>query len=172
MECALLPCNRGAGGAAARRAAGARSREDGMAWWRLMLGIEAQSLAERRASENAASLFFGALIGANLGTVEDMPIGDYILVIATAAAIVMYLQLVTVTRHRLFYALNLLAFIVVLWVLLLSPFSDRLFSGTVRPGPHLFWTIVFWLATILTIHMRPLRPEPTAATAVKPGEAA
>lgn len=132
-------------------------------WWRVLVGIEPQSLAERTASENAASLFFGALIGANLGLIQDMPIRDYVLIVAILSMTVLYIQLITVGLRRLYYAINLAMVIALLWLVLMSPFADGIFTSGESPSAHLFWTIALWLATILTIHMRPVREDRPAA---------
>ena len=81
----------------------------------------AQTRAEKRAALNGISLFFGALIGANLGALEQLALRDYVLLILIVCLIVLYLQLAPVTRHRWTYLITLAAFVAGLYVLLLTP---------------------------------------------------
>ena len=72
-------------------------------WWYRYLGVEDQTPAEKRAMSNGVNLFFGALIGANLGTLDGMTLSDYTLIIAVVCLIVMYIQLAPVARKRWTY---------------------------------------------------------------------
>jgi hypothetical protein len=79
-----------------------KNGEIGM-WWYRYLGVEDQTPAEKRAMSNGVNLFFGALIGANLGTLDGMTLSDYTLIIAVVCLIVMYIQLAPVARKRWTY---------------------------------------------------------------------
>lgn len=120
------------------------------------MGVEDQSPAEKRAMVNGVNLFFGALIGANLGTLDGMSVYDYTLVAAIVCLIVMYIQVAPVARKRWSYLVTLLALTGLLYVLLIDPFGDDVFSGRSRPSPHLFVTICLWLASVASIELRPV----------------
>jgi hypothetical protein len=125
-------------------------------WWYRYLGVEDQTPAEKRAMSNGVNLFFGALIGANLGTLDGMTLSDYTLIIAVVCLIVMYIQLAPVARKRWTYLGILGGLTGLLYVLLIDPHGEALFRGRTRPPPHLFVTISFWLASVDSIELRPL----------------
>lgn len=127
--------------------------------WRRMVGIEAQSRAEKRAAINGMNLFFGALIGANLGSLERLALRDYLLLIAIVAMIVLYIQLAPVSRKRWSYLATLALMVAGLFVLLLTPVGLEAFAERPRPSPHLFVTICLWLSTVAAIEIRPLIDE-------------
>jgi hypothetical protein len=124
--------------------------------WRALLGIERQTLAERRAASNGTNLFFGALIGANLGALERLAIDDYLLLILVVALIVLYLQLAPVARRRWQRLFELLAATGGLYFLLMTEAGLAVFESDPKPGPHLFYTIPLWLVSLLMIELRPV----------------
>lgn len=126
------------------------------AMWRTLLGLDAQTRAEKRAAINGMNLFFGALIGANLGSLERLHIKDYVLLILIVCLIVLYIQVAPVARNRWFYVLTLGAFVAGLYGLLLTPLGLEVFHDRPRPSPHLFVTICVWLISVATIELRPV----------------
>lgn len=67
-----------------------------------------QTREEKTSYRNAIGLFFGALLGANLGTLTGLSLGDYLTVVATLAMSVMGLQVISAARSRR-YALGTLS---------------------------------------------------------------
>lgn len=131
--------------------------------WRTLLGIDPQTRAEKRAATNGLNLFFGALIGANLGSLEHLALRDYTLVISMVCVVVLYIQLAPVARYRLLYTAFLASYVAVLYVLLLAPAGLHPFQDRPRPQPHLFVTICMWLLSVAYIEFRPLaKDEPPA----------
>ena len=131
--------------------------------WRTLLGIDAQTRAEKRAAANGLNLFFGALIGANLGTLEHLTLSDYTLVVSMVGVVVLYIQLAPVARHRWLYVGILGSYVVLLYFLLLGPAGFHPFQDRPRPQPHLFVTICLWLVCVAYIELRPLaKTEPPA----------
>ena len=129
--------------------------------WRTLLGIDPQTRAEKRASVSGINLFFGALIGANLGSLEHLGLRDYALLISIVCVIVLYIQLAPVGRNRWVNAGTLVVMIGGLYVLLLTPLGIAFFENRPRPSPHLFVTICLWLGTVALVELRPLaRNEP------------
>jgi hypothetical protein len=131
--------------------------------WRRFVGLDAQTRAEKRASLNGLSLFFGALIGANLGSIEVLPVGDYMLIVTIVCVIAIYIHVAPVARNRWTAIAALLATVGGLYIVMMTPFSDRIFDTGIRPKPHLFFTIALWLVSIVLIELRPVLDEDAAA---------
>ena len=124
--------------------------------WRALIGLEKQSPAERRAALNGTNLFFGALIGANLGALERLILRDYLLLITVVALIVLYLQLAPVARQRWRRAGELLMVVGGLYFLLMTEAGLALFRSDPKPGPHIFYTVALWMASLASIELRPV----------------
>ena len=132
--------------------------------WRTLLGIDPQTRAEKRAAVNGLNLFFGALIGANLGSLEYLALRDYIVIAAMVCVTVLYIQLAPVARQRWVYVAILGIYVGVLYLLLIAPAGLHLFRDRVRPQPHLFVTICLWLLSVAYVELRPMaKTEPPAA---------
>lgn len=129
-----------------------------------MLGIDEQTRAEKRAAINGMNLFFGALIGANLGSLERLALRDYLILIIIVSLIVLYIQVAPVARRRWPYLATLAMTVAWLYALLLTPLGLELFENRPRPSPHLFVTICLWLLTVASVELRPVAqdPEPPA----------
>ncbi len=125
--------------------------------WRKMIGLEEQTRGEKRAALTGINLFFGALIGANLGSLERLALRDYLLLIIVVSMIVLYLQLAPVARRRGPHLINLALMVGGLFFLLMTDVGAALFEGRERPSPHLFVTICLWLVSVATIEVRPVR---------------
>lgn len=124
--------------------------------WRNLVGLQAQTIAEKRAALNAVSLFFGALLGANLGTVEQLSLRDYALIVAIISLIVLYIHLAPVAQKRWSNVAYLVVLVGGLYVLLMDDFGAGFFDGP-RPSPHIFITICFWLASLAIVEVRPVQ---------------
>lgn len=124
--------------------------------------MEEQTRAEKQAAINGVNLFFGALIGANLGTLEQIELRDYLLIAIIICLIVLYIQVAPVARRRWSYLLQLGGLVTGLYLLLLDPLGLQLFENRPRPTPHIFVTICLWLLSVASIEFRPLaREQPT-----------
>lgn len=123
--------------------------------WRRLVGLEGQTATERRAALSGVSVFFGALIGANLGVSDRLSIPEYVLMIAVICLIVLYIHVVPVARKRWSTVANLAALVAGLYVLLVHDAGLLVFDG-VRPSPHIFVTICFWLASVAVVELRPV----------------
>ena len=132
--------------------------------WRTLLGIDPQTRAEKRAATNGLNLFFGALIGANLGSLEHLALRDYTLVVFMVCVVVLYIQLAPVARRRWLYVAYLASYVVMLYVLLCAPAGMHPFADRPRPQPHLFVTICMWLLCVAYIEFRPLAQTEAPAT--------
>lgn len=123
--------------------------------WRETLGLGEQTEGEKQAAINGTSLFFGALIGANLGTSSSMTLRDYALVIALICLIVLYIHLAPVARQRWSSLAHLVALVFGLYGMLIHEAGRSVFEGP-RPSAHIFVTVCFWLASIAFIELRPV----------------
>jgi hypothetical protein len=121
-----------------------------------LLGFKEQTAAEKSAAINGMNLFFGALIGANLGSLHEIQMRDYLLIAIIVCLIVLYIQVVPVARRRWSYLVQLAMMVGGLYVLLLHPLGADLFRERPRPSPHIFITICLWLASVASIELRPL----------------
>ena len=133
--------------------------------WRRLLGLDAQTLAEKRAALNGVSLFFGALIGANLGMTTGMPLRDYALIVAVMCTLILYLYIAPVARRRLSAVAILLALLGGLYLLLIHDLGAAAFDGA-RPSPHIFITICFWVASTLVVELRPIEESLAESTGI------
>ena len=133
--------------------------------WRRLLGLDAQTLAEKRAALNGVSLFFGALIGANLGMTTGMPLRDYALIVAVVCTLILYLYIAPVARRRLSAVVILLALLGGLYLLLIHDLGAAAFDGA-RPSPHIFITICFWVASTLVVELRPIEESLAESTGI------
>lgn len=124
--------------------------------WRALIGIERQTLAEKRAAYNGTNLFFGALIGANLGALERLVLNDYLLLVVVVALIVLYLQLAPVARRRGQRLVELLVVTGGLYFLLMTESGLAHFESDPKPGPHIFYTIALWMLSLVSIEVRPV----------------
>ena len=134
------------------------------AMWRTLLGIDPQTRAEKRASVNGLNLFFGALIGANLGSLEDLALPDYTVIITMVCITVLYIQLTPVALQRWVYVAILGVYVVVLYFLLVAPDGLYILKARSRAQPQLFVTICLWLLSVAYVELRPMaKTEPPAA---------
>lgn len=110
---------------------------------------------ERNAYRLAVGLFFGALLGTNLAALEEMRLGDYVVVIMALAGLVMGFQLIGAARSRV-YALGQLALLAAI-VGLMWLRRETLLSGVPDAAvDRLFATLAVWFGTILIIESTPL----------------
>jgi len=123
-----------------------------------------QTHEERRGAMDGVSLFFGALLGANLGTVEQLPLWDYIQLIILLAGTVMVLRMIS-TSERRGYALLTLAFYVVLVGAFLGLPSMRPEDLSDAAAARLGATLAIWVMSVLALELWP-----TAEPDVRPAE--
>lgn len=129
-----------------------------MIWRRLERTLLRQTAAERASMRNGVSLFFGALLGANLGTLAGLALSDYLFVILLLASVVMILEMVGRARSRRYvlgYALLYTAAIAYVWWNV-----ERLVPGLSRAdADKLFTTVGVWAGIILITELTPLAGE-------------
>ncbi|MEO6225646.1 MAG: hypothetical protein ABIO80_07335 [Sphingomicrobium sp.] len=117
-------------------------------------GVFGRSPGHRSRAIDGLNLFFGALLGANLGTLDGLRLVDYVKLIALLAATVMALRMVSNAERRLpalvllgFYALLLTAIVVL----------PQLQPAGMKPADlhRLAATIAVWIVFALGLELLP-----------------
>lgn len=114
-----------------------------------------QTRGEQDSYRNTLNLFFGALLGANLGTLGDIAVQDYVFIIATLLGAIMALQLVSNARSRT-YAVGMLGLYAL--ILAMSYLEGDLRPRGVSEGDFnkILATLGVWLSAILIIELTPV----------------
>lgn len=123
-----------------------------------MKSLLAQTKREKLGSIDGINLFFGALLGANLGTVGTMPLRDYILLIALLVALVASIRTASLSERR-FYAHSMLAFCIALFALFLFLPGFEFESLSAADRDRLAATLVIWVVTATLVEFYPTRKE-------------
>lgn len=118
-----------------------------------------QTSREKLGYLDGINLFFGALLGANLGTLGTMPLGDYIMLIAVLAGLVMAIRAVSLSDRRL-YSIGMLAFCLAIMALFLfvPALQPEGLSGS--DLDRLTATLLIWVATAVLVEFYPTRDAP------------
>ncbi len=111
---------------------------------------------EKTGTIDGISLFFGALLGANLGTLGALPLYEYVKLILLLAGMVVAIRMVSTSERRV-YALATLALYVGL-------VAAMLFLPGLQPEGlsqadlnRLVATLAVWLGTTLLVEFYPTR---------------
>ncbi|WP_373489006.1 hypothetical protein [Blastomonas sp.] len=83
---------------------------------RRLKAIFTSSEQEYQAALNGLSIFFGAILGVALGGVEDLEPLAYITLLVMVSGIVLGILYIPASRHRLVYAVGLIALLTVLMI--------------------------------------------------------
>ena len=128
----------------------------------LTKGLFKQTQAEKHSYVNGLSLFFGALLGANMGVLTDLESSEYLKIILMLAAVVLWIQMLGASRSRA-HTLRMLA-AVALPVIILVVFPGARPQGlTERQGTNMVATLLVWLVCIALIELTPQAPDEAAA---------
>jgi len=105
------------------------------------------------------NLFFGALLGANLGTVQGMSLLYYIELIFILAATVMTLRMLSTSPRRVYMLVNVALYAVIIGAFLFWP---PLQPKGVAPGDlhRIAATLGVWLLFVLAAELSPVRDQP------------
>lgn len=124
-----------------------------------------RSATATRAGKSAAvdglNLFFGALLGANLGTFEGLKLVHYLMMIALLAGMVMALRMFSAVQERRRVLILLGVYALLLGVILVSPgFRPQgLSDGDLN---RLVATMAVWIGLALAIELSPVRGDAPA----------
>ena len=114
-----------------------------------------QTRAEKQGYVNGLGLFFGALLGANMGVLTDLEPSEYLKIILMLAAVVLWIQMLGASRSRL-HTLRMLG-AVAFPVLMLVAFPDVRPQGlTERQSSNMVATLGVWLLCIALIEVTPV----------------
>jgi hypothetical protein len=105
------------------------------------------------------NLFFGALLGANLGTVSGLDLYPYILLILLLAGMVIALRMVSTSPRKGLMAGTILIYVAILGVVAVVP--DFQPKGLDLGDLHrLIATLIIWVALVLAAEFSPMeKPE-------------
>jgi len=114
---------------------------------------------EKAGSVDGLNLFFGALLGANLGTMQSLALVDYGKIVVLLAGTVIVLRMVSTAERRA----KVLGLIVVYVALVGANFFLPQFKPKGLPDRDLYKlvaTLAIWLVFILVAEFTPMRESP------------
>ena len=102
------------------------------------------------------NLFFGALLGANLGTIDRLPIGEYVKLIVLLAGTVMALRMISTSERRIMMLVVLAFYALLLAGMVIVP--DLQPKGMSADDVHrLVATLGVWVLFVLGAELSPVR---------------
>lgn len=107
-------------------------------------------------SIDGLNLFFGALLGANLGTMQSLPLYQYVKLIVVLAGAVMVLRMISTAEDRRHVLAVLALYVFVVGGMLFIPaFAPK---GLPEADLHkLIATLAVWLACVLLVEFSPIK---------------
>jgi predicted membrane channel-forming protein YqfA (hemolysin III family) len=104
------------------------------------------------------NLFFGALLGANLGTIQGMRLSDYLEIIILLAGSVVIIRMLSTSERRVYLLVNVVIYVVLIGGILLIPkFQPK--GVSIHDLHRLAATLGVWLAAVITSEMLPVRAD-------------
>lgn len=116
-------------------------------------GMVRQPEEERRASLAGANLFFGVLLGANLGSVNTLQLYDYVFLTILLAGAVMGLFTITISRRPRHIWTTLLLYVAVLTAVVAIP--ELRPERMEREIERVVATLAIWMAILFGIRLTP-----------------
>lgn len=111
------------------------------------------------------TLFFGALIGTNMGAFDGVPLKTYVAIILLLAGTVMVMQLIGQARSRRYLAGLLAGY----GLLIGYAWWSGLFAAVDPPAlERLAATLAVWFGIIILIELTPILPGPAPANGDEP----
>lgn len=110
---------------------------------------------EKRGAIDALNLFFGALLGANLGTLGALGLSEYVKLVFLLAATVTFMRLVSTSERRGFALVMLAAYALLLGSVLTVPKLKP--EGISSDDLHrLVATLAIWVVFVLITEFSPV----------------
>lgn len=101
------------------------------------------------------NLFFGALLGANLGTMQSMALWDYVKLIFLLAGTVMVIRMLSTSERRIYMLINVALYVVLIAGFLFVPSFQP--KGVPEADLHrLAATLGIWVAFVLASELTPV----------------
>jgi hypothetical protein len=108
------------------------------------------------------NLFFGALLGANLGTLDRMPLGEYVKLIFLLAGTVMALRMISTSERRGYMAVVILIYgLLIAGMATLPPLQPK--GMNIDDLHRLVATLGIWVAFVLASEFSPMEKKPAPA---------
>lgn len=124
--------------------------------------LSKQTRAERIGGVDGLTLFFGALLGANLGTIQSLPIEDYIQLIVLLAGAVIAIRLISLSERKANVLWTVAFFAAILAAIAAVPALRP--DGLPEEALHrIFATIGIWVAAVLLVEFWPQQDDPDVA---------
>ena len=108
---------------------------------------------ERRATITGVNLFFSALLGANLGTLGDVPLDEYFQLIIILVGAVTAILTIAITRRRAMAIWSGLAVALIVGVIAFLP--GRRMGELADDFHRMAITLGVWLAMLLVVRFTP-----------------
>ncbi|VVT02465.1 hypothetical protein [Erythrobacter sp. EC-HK427] len=83
------------------------SQSRGRKFLRAIFSLGRMRTDERRASINALNIFFGAIIGVNFSSLQQLPLKDYTVILVLTSAVIALILIVANTSRRVWSAVQL-----------------------------------------------------------------
>ncbi len=127
-----------------------------------MKSLFTQTRREKAGNVDGINLFFGALLGANLGTTGTLPPMSYAQLVALLVGLVVTIRMVTVSERRRYAYGTLGAYVLLFAAVLLVPGLgiDGLGGADLD---RLLLTLGIWVTATVLIDLFPVRDPPAAA---------
>ncbi len=122
--------------------------------------------AERRSTLAGVNLFFGALLGAHLGTMDQLPLRDYILLVVLLAGAVTGILLVVSSRRMSVIWATVVIYVVVFGAILLVPAAQP--PNMEDELQRIVAMLAVWLVLLMGIRLQPAVPEEGEPAGDKP----
>jgi predicted membrane channel-forming protein YqfA (hemolysin III family) len=107
-------------------------------------------------SIDGLNLFFGALLGANLGTVQGMGLFDYFKIIVLLAGTVMVIRMLSTSERRVYMLVNVALYVVLIGGFLLVPTFQPKGVAAVDLQ-RIAVTLAVWVTLVLAAELIPMR---------------
>ena len=122
-----------------------------------------QTTKERAGTIDGLNLFFGALLGANLGTLDELDMEDYVKFTILLAGTVMALRMVSTSERRVYAIATAGLYAGLIFAILLIPSIQP--SGLAEKDLHrLLATLGIWLGSVLLMELWPVKASEAAQT--------
>jgi hypothetical protein len=117
-----------------------------------------QTASEKTGSVDGLNLFFGALLGANLGTLEQVAMGDYIQFIVLLAGTVVALRIVSTSRRRIYALVTMALYAALILAVLFVPSMKP--EGLSQNALHrIVATLAIWITFVMVMEFWPVKEE-------------
>jgi hypothetical protein len=114
---------------------------------------------EQLGTIDGINLFFGALLGANLGTLDALPLFEYVKLILLLVGLVVTIRMVSTSERRWYALLTLAVYVILVAGVLFLPGLQP--EGMSEPDLHrLVATLAIWLGVTMLVEFYPTVESP------------